>query len=268
MREQRHAVAPHHEPRKQRREAVEINHEKRRPENHARQQRAPQRPASYQPAQHRNVNESQHDIDHQRGDGNDFGFFRDGEWLTKQRTGYSSGGSYTDYHNSLSIENSKPAHTDGDLGEIWRRGDQWVLEPAGDPRVFRKPRHTLAWFDATLTTKLAPRLAIAAKSTRWAWLSSTGKSAYNDLASEVSAAWTVSPALSVRSSLKLHQCSYFPAVRNDWECLAGLGITYTPSPRWELTADILDHRGWNEISDLPDRRFTRAVALLGATLKL
>jgi hypothetical protein len=75
------------------------------------------------------------DIDHQRGDGNDFGFYRDGEWLTKQRTGYSSGGSYTDYHNSLSIENSKPEHTDGDRGEIWRRGDQWVLDPSGDPRL-------------------------------------------------------------------------------------------------------------------------------------
>lgn len=42
---------------------------------------------------------------------------------------------YTNDHNSLSIENSKPAHTDGDLGDIWRRGDQWVLEPAGDPRL-------------------------------------------------------------------------------------------------------------------------------------
>jgi hypothetical protein len=74
-------------------------------------------------------------IDHQQGDGNDFGFYRGGEWLTKQRTGYSSAASYTDYQNSLSIQNDPPEHNDsGDpTNEIWRRGDQWVQDPAGDP---------------------------------------------------------------------------------------------------------------------------------------
>jgi hypothetical protein len=93
-------------------------------------------------------------IDHQRGDGNDFGFYRDGEWLTKQRTGYSSGGSYTDYHNSVSIQNDAPEHNESDdpRHEVWLRGDQWVLNPAGDPRLLARsvgPGYVYALGDAT-----------------------------------------------------------------------------------------------------------------------
>jgi hypothetical protein len=92
-------------------------------------------------------------IDHQRGDGNDFGFYRNGEWLTKQRTGYSSGASYTDYHNTISIENDEPKeHDNDDLREIWKRGGQWALDPAGDPRLVARsagPGFVYATGDAT-----------------------------------------------------------------------------------------------------------------------
>jgi hypothetical protein len=75
-------------------------------------------------------------IDHQRGDGNDFGFYREGEWLTKQRVGYSSSESLTDYHDSVSIQNDPPQYNSADdpRHQVWLRGDQWVTgEGAGDP---------------------------------------------------------------------------------------------------------------------------------------
>ncbi len=139
---------------------------------------------------------------------------------------------------------------------------------AVDPRVFRQRRHTFGWFDASLTTKLSPSLTLTAKTTRWAWLSSTGKSAYTDFAAEVSLGWVIDPTLSLRATAKAHQCSYFPTVRNDWEYLGGLGLTYKPSPRWQLTADVLDHHGWNELPGLEDRDFQRLVVTVGASVKL
>jgi len=93
-------------------------------------------------------------IDHQFGDGNTFGFYRKGEWLTKQRSGYHSGGSFTDYTDGVSIENDPPAHNDADdpRHEIWQRGDQWVLDPAGDPSLLAHsagPGYVYASGDAT-----------------------------------------------------------------------------------------------------------------------
>jgi hypothetical protein len=96
---------------------------------------------------------SWNEIDHQRGDGNDFGFYRDGEWLTKQRTGYRSGASFTDYHNSVTIENDEPEHTD-DERVIWRAGSQWVLEPAGDPRLVARSVGQGFVFATGVATKL------------------------------------------------------------------------------------------------------------------
>ncbi len=139
---------------------------------------------------------------------------------------------------------------------------------AVDPRVFRQRRHTFGWFDASLTTKLSPALTLTAKTMRWAWLSSTGKSAYTDFAAEVSLGWAIDKTLSLRATAKAHQCSYFPTVRNDWEYLGGLGLTYKPSPRWQLTADVLDHHGWNELPGLEDRNFQRLVLSVGASVKL
>ncbi len=137
-----------------------------------------------------------------------------------------------------------------------------------DPRVFPRRDHTLGWFDASFTTKLSPSLSLTGKSTRWAWLSSTGKSAYNDLAAELALAWTVDPQLSLRVATKAHQCSYFPTVRNDWETLNSLGATYQWSSSVQLAADILHHHGWNELPGLVDRRFSRTVLSLGVSLKL
>jgi hypothetical protein len=74
-------------------------------------------------------------IDHQTADGNDFGFYRNGEWLTKNRTSYGS--VYTDYTNGVTIANETPAHRDvGDpRRDIWKRGEQWILGTDGDPTL-------------------------------------------------------------------------------------------------------------------------------------
>ncbi|WP_354701169.1 hypothetical protein [Paraconexibacter sp. AEG42_29] len=73
------------------------------------------------------------EIDHQTADGNTFALFRKGEWLTKPRTGYES--YLTDFTNSVTIENDKPFHADGEYErEIWKNGDQWILT-AGEPTL-------------------------------------------------------------------------------------------------------------------------------------
>lgn len=148
-------------------------------------------------------------------------------------------------------------------GPDFRRYDGAV-----DPRVFRGRNRTLGWFETSFTHKFSPQLSLTAKSARWAWLSSTGKSAYTDLSGEAVLAWTYSKTMSFRASAKLHQCSYFPIVRNDWESLGGVGVTYKASTRWQLAADLLDHRGWNELSGVADRSFGRTVIALSAVLKL
>jgi hypothetical protein len=74
-------------------------------------------------------------IDHQGGDGNEFEFYRRGEWLTKQRTGYDTTW-FSDYHNTLTIENAPPANGEEDrYAELARRGSQVAYDPAGDPTV-------------------------------------------------------------------------------------------------------------------------------------
>jgi hypothetical protein len=78
---------------------------------------------------------SWNEIDHQIADGNDFGFLRRGEWLTKQRALYSSG--YIDYTNTLAIKNDVPKYDDaGDQRhQYYLRGGQWEQDPAGDPAL-------------------------------------------------------------------------------------------------------------------------------------
>jgi hypothetical protein len=72
-------------------------------------------------------------IDHQVSDGNDFGFHRNGEWLTKQRSGYDS--QQTEALNIVTIGNDKPDHDERGTypWDIWQRGGQWILVPSGDP---------------------------------------------------------------------------------------------------------------------------------------
>lgn len=137
-----------------------------------------------------------------------------------------------------------------------------------DERVFHGRNRTTGWFEAALTTKLSPSLSLTAKSTRWTWLSSTGKSALTDLSGEVVLAWVVSRPATIRASVKVHQSSYFPTVRNDWEYFGGIGVTCKVSPRWQLTADILNHQGWNELTHVTGRDFARTVVTLGASVKL
>jgi hypothetical protein len=75
-------------------------------------------------------------IDHQVGDGNDFGLFRNGEWLTKQRAMYSAG--YSDYKNVLAIANDAPEHNDDEdpRHRVWETGGQWEDGgSAGDPEL-------------------------------------------------------------------------------------------------------------------------------------
>ncbi len=67
-------------------------------------------------------------IDHRHGDGNSFGFYRGGEWLTKERTGYGFFFENSDQHDTLAIENDRPRHADDQrIGSYYRRGSQYVF---------------------------------------------------------------------------------------------------------------------------------------------
>lgn len=136
-----------------------------------------------------------------------------------------------------------------------------------DPAVFRGRERTLGWFEASAATKLAPGWSASAKTTRWTWLSSTGKSAYTDLSTELSLAWEASSSLTLRGGAKAHQCSYFPAVRNDWEVLGSLALVYQARPKLQFTLELLDHRGWNELPGFDERDFGRHVVSVGAAWK-
>ncbi len=74
-------------------------------------------------------------IDHQHADGNTFEFYRHGEWLTKEVTGYDLVSS--DYHNTLALENDpiSPDHMGDYRGLLSRRGSQWTYNESADPKV-------------------------------------------------------------------------------------------------------------------------------------
>ncbi|MEX2543058.1 MAG: hypothetical protein WD314_14725 [Trueperaceae bacterium] len=76
-------------------------------------------------------------IDHRHGDGNTFEFYRNGEWLTKERTGYGPNISASDYHNTIALENDAPDHNSPSdyRHSLWQRGSQWVYVASGDGRV-------------------------------------------------------------------------------------------------------------------------------------
>ena len=78
-------------------------------------------------------------IDHQHANGNQFEWYRKGEWLTKQRTGYADiaeGIASSEFSNALAIENDRPLRDDSDWRiDLWRRGAQWNLVAAGDPQL-------------------------------------------------------------------------------------------------------------------------------------
>jgi hypothetical protein len=79
-------------------------------------------------------------IDHQQADGNHFELYRNGEWLTKARTGYANiaeGIASSEFRNTLAIQNSRPVDRDDDDWRIdlWRRGSQWNYVATADPGV-------------------------------------------------------------------------------------------------------------------------------------
>ena len=95
-------------------------------------------------------------IDHQHGEGNHFGFYRNGEWLTKKRVGYSHTNlSTSQFHNTLTVENGRPEHDDPDdyRYTLWKRGSQWTIGTAsGDGKIIAhsmKPQYVYALGDAT-----------------------------------------------------------------------------------------------------------------------
>ena len=76
---------------------------------------------------------------HQDGDGGQFEFFRNGEWLTKEMSNYDNNavGMTTYYHNTLALKNWSASGTPNlnwyENGE-WANGSQWILGlNAGDP---------------------------------------------------------------------------------------------------------------------------------------
>jgi len=78
-------------------------------------------------------------INHIHGDCGQFEFYRDGQWLTKEWSGYNLDGLATlpTYHNSLSIQNDKPAVNMGSQQPIVDYGGQWDNNGNnGDPSVW------------------------------------------------------------------------------------------------------------------------------------
>jgi hypothetical protein len=96
-------------------------------------------------------------VDHQHGDANSFDFYRKGEWLTKERTGYGQRASLSDWHNTLTIENDQPFHAKRDpndyRAQLWQTGSQWLFGTAtGDGRLLahsEDPHYVYVAGDAT-----------------------------------------------------------------------------------------------------------------------
>ncbi|MDT5346801.1 MAG: hypothetical protein QOH91_88 [Mycobacterium sp.] len=91
-------------------------------------------------------------IDHQGSDGNEFEFYRKGEWLTKQRTGYDTTW-YSDYHNTLTIENAPlPPDSEERYLDLARRGAQVPLVARNDPTLIAQSSNAAYFYacgDAT-----------------------------------------------------------------------------------------------------------------------
>ncbi len=79
-------------------------------------------------------------VDHQHADGNQFELYRNGEWLTKERTGYGFNIGSSDYHNTLALENDPPDHFDPSdyRYDLHQRGSQWMIVAGGDPTILAR----------------------------------------------------------------------------------------------------------------------------------
>jgi hypothetical protein len=79
---------------------------------------------------------SWNEIDHQSADGNAFGFWRNGEWLTKQRIGYDLDYLASNNHNTLLLRNDQPPQGPGDYRyDYWLKGSQWAYNAAANPAL-------------------------------------------------------------------------------------------------------------------------------------
>lgn len=93
-------------------------------------------------------------INHQAGDGNQFEFYRKGEWLTKERSGYTNDniGTTSEFHNTLALQNDVPPYMQWYEGPISQRGGQWKEGlNAGDPTATKSfgENYVYATGDAT-----------------------------------------------------------------------------------------------------------------------
>ena len=97
-------------------------------------------------------------VDHQQSNGNHFEWYRKGEWLTKQRTGYADiaeGIGSSEFSNTLAIENDKPNRESSDWRiDLWKRGAQWNLVASGDPELLARSSATAFSYVAGDATKL------------------------------------------------------------------------------------------------------------------
>lgn len=73
-------------------------------------------------------------IDHQMGTGNMFDFYRKGEWLTKQWSGYGAYSSSSAYKNTLALENDPPQTGITFWQANASSGSQYSYGPGGDPQ--------------------------------------------------------------------------------------------------------------------------------------
>jgi len=112
--------------------------------------------------------------DHQWEDSNSFSFYRKGEWLTKEWTGYGMNIRCTDYTNNLSIEN--PPLSPNALSynvEQAAHGSQYSYNSDGDPVVKTSltPMYVFAEGDTTkrynMTAFQATDVAHASRSILW-----------------------------------------------------------------------------------------------------
>ncbi|HEV8130900.1 MAG TPA: hypothetical protein VGQ81_06590 [Acidobacteriota bacterium] len=75
-------------------------------------------------------------VDHQNGDGNQVEFYRRGEWLTKERSGYDLDAGGSNNHNTLTLQNDRPDRDPDDYRITnWRLGSQWAYVASGDPKI-------------------------------------------------------------------------------------------------------------------------------------
>ena len=94
---------------------------------------------------------------HQDGDGGQFEFFRNGEWLTKEMSNYDNNGLglTTYYHNTLALKNWNVNGTPNlnwfETGE-WTNGSQWILGlNAGDPVTVNSTGSGYSYVSSDLT---------------------------------------------------------------------------------------------------------------------